>query len=197
MICEDKCYSHLTHAEAHYGAAEMLFFKMWLFAMYLISEAQPIITKSSVSPIFKTHFSNQTDKQNATKFIKIIVCTTICLTVTVCSQHQQILSSFLTRVDNEVNISIFCIFLKEENNKLYFRLSSLCLILLFITQDFKIISIRNPCFRYELPPKTEGAESWISVATALHISQICGCKIYLHFYSRSQALILQNDSPVE
>lgn len=173
----------------------MLFFKMWLFPMHLISKAQPIITKSSVSPIFKTHFSNQTDKQNATKFIKILVCTTICLTIRICSQHQQIWSSFLTRVDNEVNISIFYIFLKEENSKLYFRLSSLSL--LFITQGFKIISIRNPCFIYELLPKTEGAENWISVATALHISQICGCKIYLHFYSRSQALILQNDSPVE
>lgn len=175
----------------------MLFFKMWLFPMHLISEAQPIITKSSVSPIFKTHFSTQTDKQNATNFIKILVCTSICLTITICSQHQQIWSYFLTRVDNDANISIFYIFLKEENNKLYFRLSSLCLSLPLITQSFKIISIRNPCFIYKLLPKTEWAESWISVATALHISQICGCKIYLHFYSRSQALILQNDSPVE
>lgn len=165
--------------------------------MHFISEAQPVITKSSVSPIFKPHFSNQTDKQNATKFIKMTVCTTICLTITICSQHQWIQSSFLTRVDNEINISIFYIFLKEENNKLYFRLSSLCLSLLFITQGFKIISIRNPCFIYELLLKTEGAEGWISVATALHISQICDCKIYLHFYFRSQALILQNDSPVE
>lgn len=175
----------------------MLFFKMWLFLIHWISEAQPIITKSSISPIFKTHFSNQTDKQNATKFIKITVCTTICLTITICSQHQWMWSSFLTRVDNEVNISIFYVFLEEKNNKLYFRLSSLCLNLLFITQGFKITSIRNPCFIYKLLPKTEGAEGWISVATALHISQICGCKIYLRFYFRSQALILQNDSPLE
>lgn len=105
--------------------------------------------------------------QNATKFIKILVCTTICLTITRCSQHQWIWSSFFTRVDNEVNTSIFYIFLKEENNKLYFRLSWLCLSLLFITQGFKIISIRNPCFIYKLLPKTEGAEGWFPLATAL------------------------------
>lgn len=102
------------HPEALYGAEEMLFFKMWLFPVHLISEVQPIITKSSVSPILKTHFSNQTDKQNATKFIKILVCTTICLTMTSCSQHQGIWSSFLSRVDNEVNISIFYNFWKRK-----------------------------------------------------------------------------------
>jgi len=62
----------------------------------------------------------------------------------------------------------------------------------FITQGYRTISVRKPHFIDELSPKTEGAEGWISVATALHISQICGCKMHQHFCSRSQVLILQN-----
>lgn len=85
------------------------------------SEVQPIITKNSVSPVFKTHFGNQTYKQNATKFIKILVCTAICFTMTSCSQHQWIWSFFFIRVDNKVNKYIFYILLEEENNKLFTR----------------------------------------------------------------------------
>lgn len=178
---------NLIHTEALYEAAEILFFKMWLFPVHFISEVQPIITKSSVSPIFKTHFGNQTYKQNATKFIKILVCTTICLTMTSCSQHQWIWSSFFIGVDNKVNISIFYIFLKEENNKLFTRY--LHYSLLKVIKSFPL-EIFVSCTNFL--PKQKGLKAESLQPQLLHISQICGCKMYQHFCSKSQALILQN-----
>lgn len=83
-----------------------------------ISDVQTVITKSSVSPHLKLTLAQRTYTQNATKFTAVLVCTAICLTIASCCQDQWILSSFFIGLNDKVNLSTFCIILKEEKKLL-------------------------------------------------------------------------------